>query len=389
MKKSLFGKHKALKIALFCIIIVSFVFIVIFSVGSGANQRHIDASYRSLGLDSPVFYMAEDGYYTFTKPEDRDIKILQLTDLHIGGGIFSIEKDRMAFDAAFKLVEAAEPDLIIVTGDIMYPFFPQSGNINNIRTVKQFASFMEKLQIPWTVAFGNHDMEAYSFYNTRRLSDFFESEDFEYCVYTSNPQNTSIHGYGNQIINIRNIDGTLNTALVIFDSNRYINGNMFKYDIIHADQVEWYKQSISALSVPSNGISEGEVVPSLAFFHIPLNEYQTAWELYIEGSNEVEYLYGGCEEDILAPTIDAKLPVGTLFDEMVALGSTKATFCGHNHKNNFAIKYKGIQLSFSNTIVYLGLFGIAKTDAYRGATLITVGEDGAFNSELLYLKDID
>ncbi len=387
--KKLFGKHKALKITLLCGITALFSLVIIFSIGSGANQSHIDASYRALGEEVPVFYMADDGYYTFTKLEGRDIKILQLTDLHIGGGIFSIKKDKMAFDAAFKLVEATSPDLIIVTGDILYPFFPQSGNINNIRTVKQFASFMEKMQIPWTIAFGNHDMEAYSFYNTRRLSDYFVSENFEYCFYTENPTGVNIHGYGNQIVNIRNGNGTLNTSLVIFDSNRYVNGNMFKYDIVHADQVEWYKKSIVALSSSDNGIAEGEVVPSLAFFHIPLNEYQTAWDFYLDGSEEVEYLYGVCDEDILAPTVSPKLPAGTLFEEMVSLGSTKATFCGHNHKNNFAVIYQGIQLSFSNTIVYLGLFGIANTDDYRGATLITVGENGTFHSELIFLRDLE
>ncbi|NCA67488.1 MAG: hypothetical protein EOM87_05435, partial [Clostridia bacterium] len=370
-------------------LIVTFSFVITISIGSNSNQRHIDGNYYSIGAEEPSFFMGDDGYYTFTKLVDRDFRILQLTDLHIGGGIFCVEKDKKALDAVFAMVKRTQPDLIIFTGDIMYPFPPQSGNINNIKTAKQFISMMEKLQVPWTIAFGNHDMESYSLAKRKHLSQFFTADDLKYSVYTENPAGYDIHGYGNQIINIRNADGTLNTSLVIFDSNQYINGNMFKYDIIRDNQVEWYKDSILALSVEENGIGDGEVVSSLAFFHIPLNEYQTAWDLYTEGNAAVEYLYGGRDEEILAPTLKDTLPQGKLFEEMVKLGSTKATFCGHNHKNNFAIIYQGIQLSFSNTIVYLGLFGIDKTDAYRGGTLITIDSDSGFNSELVFLAEAD
>ena len=33
------------------------------------------------------------GYYVFTKEEGRDFKVLQFTDVHIGGGAFSHKKD--------------------------------------------------------------------------------------------------------------------------------------------------------------------------------------------------------------------------------------------------------------------------------------------------------
>jgi hypothetical protein len=125
------------------------------------------------------------------------------------------------------------------------------------------------------------------------------------------------------------------------------------------------------------------------FFHIPLNEYQTAWDLYQEGNSEAQYLYGVKDEEILAPTIADDLPRGKLFDTMVDIGSTKATFCGHNHMNNFAIIYKGIQLSYGNSLVYLGLHGIADKDDYRGGNLITVGQESSFMSELIFLKDLE
>lgn len=37
-------------------------------------------------------------------PENRDYKILQLTDLHLGFGLFSHKKDKMALDAVTKII---------------------------------------------------------------------------------------------------------------------------------------------------------------------------------------------------------------------------------------------------------------------------------------------
>ena len=50
-------------------------------------------------------------------PENRDYKILQLTDLHLGFGLFSHKKDKMALDAVTKIINRTSPDLIVFTGD--------------------------------------------------------------------------------------------------------------------------------------------------------------------------------------------------------------------------------------------------------------------------------
>ena len=53
---------------------------------------------------------------------DGDYKILQLTDVHFGGGVLSIAQDRATIDDIVRLVRHAEPDLIVCTGDIAFPF---------------------------------------------------------------------------------------------------------------------------------------------------------------------------------------------------------------------------------------------------------------------------
>lgn len=69
------------------------------------------------------------GRYTFTT--DKDFKILQLSDIHIGGGFMSIQKDNMTLNAVAAMVSAEQPDLVVVTGDITYPVPVQAGTFNN------------------------------------------------------------------------------------------------------------------------------------------------------------------------------------------------------------------------------------------------------------------
>jgi len=71
-----------------------------------------------------------------------------------------------------------------------------------------------------------------------------------------------------------------------------------------------------------------------------------------------------------------------LFDRALALGSTQAFFCGHDHINNFKIKYKGIDLTYTYSIDYLAYFGISKNGANRGCTMIDIMQDGTYSSRL-------
>ena len=79
-----------------------------------------------------------------------------------------------------------------------------------------------------------------------------------------------IYGRSNQMIEIRHNDGTLMQALFLLDSNDYIpGGQLNEYDYIHDDQVNWYARQVRQLSQ-----KEGYTIPSMLFFHIPLQEYK-------------------------------------------------------------------------------------------------------------------
>ena len=97
--------------------------------------------------DNPIEYNEQSGVYTITAAGE-DFKILHLTDIHLGGSLSSYRKDRKALEACYKEIEAAHPDLVIVTGDLSFPLGIMSMSFNNTAPVYQFASFMRNLGIP-------------------------------------------------------------------------------------------------------------------------------------------------------------------------------------------------------------------------------------------------
>lgn len=328
----------------------------------------------------------ENGDWTFTT--DREFKILQLTDVHIGGGWMSIRKDKMALNAVAAMVTAEKPDLVIVTGDVAYPVPFQAGTFNNKKGAEVFATLMEKLGVYWTLGFGNHDTEAYSFYNREKISKFYTDEKFTYCLYTPGPAN--VDGFGNQQINIENTKGIVTQSLFVFDSHSYTDndwfGIMWKYDNIHENQVQWYKNCVKKTNAKNDaifseaGIDRKSDVKSLAFFHIPLVEMKNAWDEYAangyKDTENVKLIYGVAGET--DKVVYCGMHEDSLFETMQELGSTKGVFFGHDHKNNLSFNYKGIRLTYSYAVDYLAYPGIHKLGAQRGCTVITVSPDGEF-----------
>ena len=122
----------------------------------------------------------------------------------------------------------------------------------------------------------------------------------------------------------------------------------------------------------------GRTVPSLVFFHIPLQQYRTAYELYEAGSDEVRYYFGENGEKMINKVCCSNYP-SALFDRMLALGSTTGVFCGHDHYNNMSLEYKGIRLTYGMSIAYLAMPGVEHDTAQRGAELITIHPDASWD----------
>ena len=333
-----------------------------------------------------IAYNEETGVFTITSSTE-DFKILHLTDIHIGGSLYSYTKDMKALKACFAEIEHTHPDLVIVTGDLCFPLGIMSMSLNNSAPVQQFAAFMRNTGIPWAFTYGNHDTESLASLNKTELNEVYKALSYKTSGNLLYPYvQPDIMGRNNQLIELRNQDGSLNTGLFLIDSNAYTGEGINVYDYIHDDQVDWYAEEVKRMEEEA-----GRTVNSFVFFHIPLQQYKTATELYLEGSDEVKYFFGenpGDHGGITNDLVCCSDYPSKLFDTALELGSTTGFFCGHDHYNNASLEYKGIRLTYGMSIDYLAMPGIERETKQRGAELITIHPDSTWDLEQIPLESI-
>ncbi len=392
-EEKLRNKNRRKKIILktvVCIVSVIVVFIgicaVISLIGNSANMKKAQ-SFENAGTEQLKLENYSDGCWNIYS--DDDINVMQLTDVHIGGGCFSMSKDAKAINAVASMITAEKPDFVIVTGDLIYPIIFQAGTIDNSNGAILFATLMESLGVYWTVTFGNHDVEVHSLYSKEELVKILS--EYPHCLIGNVG---GIDGGSNQVFNVINSDGVITRSLILLDSQAYVDGYIpgisYKYDNIHDNQIEWYKQTVLDLNSRNENVISSfneekqnkyaslNIVPTSVFFHIPLAEYRDAWNEYVENDHNdtenVTYNYG------LAGETGEKVYCGNgednLFEYMLELNSTDTVFCGHDHYNIFSVDYKGITLTYGMSIDYLAYIGIKNQGSQRGCTMITYGAQG-------------
>ena len=320
--------------------------------------------------------------YFLELPWKDDFRILQLNDIHIG-----LKDDQeLQFEFLDLTInsEQAKPDLIVINGDLF--------TFGNRATAKRTFKWLDSHEIPWTVTWGNHDEQCtYSIdwvtgylndLNEKRENSSSSAKPESYCVF-KDLQDDDIMGNANFAINLMK-DGKVKEQVIIMDSNRYNFGDYqgenqdyepyTYYDAFHEEQVDWYKDIVNYTTEKNDGTP----VPSVSFFHIPLPEFQTAYDLFQSGSSEVEEIVKqnpNTKEGIACPKINTGM-----FDAMINGHSTNGVFVAHDHKNNWALKYKGITLSFgvnSSDRVYL-------SKDLLGGQVVEIHDDGSFDIEQIF-----
>lgn len=383
---------KILKKVFVSLVAVILAFIAVTGVvtvaGRNANEKKalsfVNAGCQELELENP-----SDGYWNIRT--DKELRVLHLTDVHLGGGWMSIGKDAKALNAVAAMITAEKPDLVIVTGDLAYPILMQAGTINNKTGAKLFATLMESLGVYWTMTFGNHDVEFNSIYSKDEIVEFYSQ--FPHCLLQNGPED--IDGAGNQVINIVNSDNVITRSFILLDSNDYTDEHIpvvkARYDNIHENQIAWYKKTVEELNAKNEALfstldaekatkyaSEYPVVNTSLFFHIPLHEYALAWNELVENDfNDTEntkLFYGTQGEAVCCPYDE-----DNMFETVLETGSTDSIFCGHDHVNTYSAEYKGVRLTYGMSIDYLAYIGISKEGAQRGCTVITYYPDGSFD----------
>lgn len=386
------GKKAKKVLGAIAVIFVLFIVATVITTVIGNNQNLKKAgSFETIQIENQLVPETDaNGYWTFTT--DRDFKVMQISDIHIGGGWMSLGKDAKAINAVAAMITAEKPDLVVASGDIAYPVFFQAGTFNNLSGAKIFATLMEKLGVYWTITLGNHDAEIYSYYNREKVSDFYANSGFKYCLYQPGPEDAD--GYGNHVINVKNTAGEVTQSIFMLDSQSYTKddplGIRWLYDNIHENQIVWYENTLAHINEQNNAVLKAngkqpiDTVKSIMFMHIPLTEQKDAWFEYADNgykdTENLKLVYGVAGEDkkIVYPGVGED----RMFESILEHGSTKAVFFGHDHLNSFAINYKGVQLSYSLSIDYLAYPGISKLGTQRGCTIINIKPDGTFASHL-------
>ncbi len=388
---------KGLVIALAVIAVIAGL-VAVLNVAAVDNLIKKGEAYAPVDYDEPVVLVTEEnGEKYFIS--DRDFKVMHLTDIHIGGGFMSKTVDEKALNAVAAMITAEKPDLVIATGDIAFPVPYMAGTFNNHSGAKAFANLMESLGVYWTVTFGNHDAEPYSYFSRENMGEFYENKEYTHCLFLSGPE--EVDGIGNHVIEIKNSDGIITQGLVMIDSQAYVKNDIITsirgdYDNIHDNQVEWYEKEIKRMNKENaeaikaiQGDENGGLwesfgtVKTLAFFHIPLPEMADAWYAFEEGgfadTEDFKFIDGILGEG--GRRIYCGLGEDNMFEKMLEMNSTKAMFNGHDHYNSTTFEYKGIQFSYGYSIDYFAYSGIDKQGSQRGCTMITCKPDSSFTIE--------
>lgn len=377
-------------------LLIAFIGITTVITVIGLNQNHKKAKSFS-PVETEEIKIENVGNGVWNIHSDRELKVMQLTDIHLGGGWMSIKKDDMALNAVAAMIQAEKPDFVVASGDIAYPVFFQAGTLNNMSGAKLFAELMETLGVYWTACYGNHDTEAYSYYGRDDITELYEQ--YPHCLMRKGAE--GIDGYGNQVFNIVNSDGVITRSIFTVDSHSYVDGDIFgifwKYDSVHKNQIEWYRKTVETnkkhnemklLESSNSDFSANNPTvfnpKSTVFLHIPFAEYKTAWDEYVANgyadTENVKYNYGAAGEK--DPTVYHGIYEDDFFETMLELNSTDSVFCGHDHLNNFSLNYKGIDLAYSLSVDYLAYIGISKLGTQRGCTVMNIAPDGTMETSI-------
>ena len=308
-------------------------------------------------------------------PADRPLRILQLTDMQVIDASQQRTPDRLnereillwqpeyiplhCTDPIRSVVAQTNPDLIFITGDVVYGEFDDSG-----RSLELFCDFMDSLGVPWAPVYGNHDNE------TRRGVDWQNSrlEASPLCLFKKG----SVSGNGNYSVLLTQ-GGKPLRALYMMDSGGCMGSpseSARRRPGFAADQYDWLYTTAETVNTAA-----GETVPSFVCFHIPTIQFhQAAVHKGYQTTDEGEkYVIG-----VTSPAVDGDfgckrepiscIPTPEDFVEKLNASGVDGVFVGHCHANNTSVLWQDIRWTYG---LKTGQYDY-HTAGQLGGTLVTL-----------------
>lgn len=281
----------------------------------------------------------EDG--TFVIVQFSDVEFIDAEDLDPETPLL----DSMTKATMERIIAIEQPDLVVFAGDLT----ASARSKDPLQSFRSAVAVAEENRVAWAAVFGNHDSEG----SLPRKRMHEEQLLHEYCV--AQPDPPGVSGAGNYVLTINDRAEKPAASLFFLDSGDYspieaVGG----YDWIRRDQIEWYVSESRQLA-ERNG---GTPLPALAFFHIPLPEYDEVWKTRV--------CEGHCSEWISSPKVNSGLLAA-----MVEMGDVMGTFVGHDHSNDYCGTLHGIRLCYGRSTRYVSYVdGVRKDKFPTGARVI-------------------
>ena len=276
--------------------------------------------------------------------KNQKFKIVQFTDLHWINDAQHQAVNDSTLTLMRKVIEVEKPDFVVFTGDVIV----SGGAADAWKTVTQP---MIDLRVPFAVTFGNHDTE----------TDITKQKALE--VIRKNPYNVTynadkkIAGVGNCSLPIKSTEGHADKWVIyLFDSHAYSPDTMMikGYDWIKNSQIQWFRKQSASYSR-----SNKRTLPSLAFFHIPLPEFE-----YVR---TLKTTVGDTLEVVCSPILNSGL-----FASFIEMKDVIGAFVGHDHNNDFVGVNANICLGFGQKTGYAAAY---EEKLERGARVIELYEN--------------
>ena len=268
--------------------------------------------------------------------KSTNFRILQLTDLHFHNYPFS-DNDEKTLINIQRTVKTAQPDLIVLTGDIIFsPEVPDPSG-----TIKKIAEFFNQYDIPIALTYGNHDSEKY----ISRKELILMEKHFNNLAHKKNEM--IVNGKLFYNLEIKSLKDEIPHVVYLIDSGDYAKESNVFYDYIEPSHVAW-------LDYVNQKYEDS--MTNVCFTHIPLIEYDEAQDNILEGHHN---------EDISSSEVNSGL-----FSVMLKHQNLKAVFCGHDHDNDF------VSERFNKTLAYGRVSGFNCYGGLpRGGRIIDLDED--------------
>jgi 3',5'-cyclic AMP phosphodiesterase CpdA len=285
---------------------------------------------------------------------DQRFKIVQFTDIHWHNGE---EPDQQSAALIARVAKTESPDLIVLTGDIL----AGGGCEDAAESLRQVVQSVEACGVPWAAVFGNHDDEGTA--DRHELMAIM----LESPLSLTQPGPAEIPGVGNYVLSLQSFKENVPAAVLYFiDSGSYAQTDIGGYDWIRREQIAWYLQESARITAGA-----GNPLPALAFFHIPIPEYDEVWDFHT--------CYGVKYENVCAPQVNTGF-----FAAMHEAGDVMGTFVGHEHINDFWGDLHGIRLCYGRASGY-NTYG--REGFPRGARVIALQEGERQFETWLHLDD--